>query len=160
MPRIRAAAVAGCLAAAVLAGAPAGLLVASSAARAAPVESLEIASRNGVHVFQVEIVKTEEGRERGLMYRKTLPEGTGMLFDFKTAQQVSFWMRNTLVPLDMLFIRADGSIATIHANAKPLDETPIPSQAPVRYVLEIIGGSASSMGIAVGDKVTLPPSVK
>jgi uncharacterized membrane protein (UPF0127 family) len=75
-----------------------------------------------------------------------------MLFDFQTEQQVQFWMQNTLIPLDMLFISADGVVKTIHVNAKPMDTTPIPSQVPVRFVLEIPGGRSVEIGLKPGDR--------
>jgi uncharacterized protein len=106
--------------------------------------------------FAVELVDTPMGRAQGLMHRETLPQGTGMLFDFHTEQPVSFWMRNTLIPLDMLFIDSGGRILRIHARAQPLDETQIPSIYPVQAVLEIGGGEAERLGIAVGDRVRHP----
>jgi uncharacterized membrane protein (UPF0127 family) len=131
-----------------------------TAASAADLETVEIATKQGVRIFTVEVVNTEADRAKGLMFRKTLPEGTGMLFDFKVDQPVSFWMRNTLIPLDMIFIRSNGEVANVHENAKPMDETPIPSAGPVRTVLEIIGGSARKLGIAAGDQVALPSSMR
>ena len=115
--------------------------------------TLEIVSRNGVHPFAVELATNDEERTRGLMFRKELPEGRGMLFDFKEEQAVSFWMRNTYIPLDMIFIRADGRILRIAENTEPLSEKLIPSGGPVRAVLEVIGGTARKMGIAPGDRV-------
>jgi uncharacterized protein len=103
--------------------------------------------------FSVEVVDTIEGRARGLMFRKELPDRHGMLFDFKREQHVSFWMRNTVIPLDMLFIDGTGRIVKIHANATPLSETPIPSDQPVRAVLEVAGGWSAALGIAIGDQV-------
>ncbi len=88
------------------------------------------------------------------MYRKELPEGRGMLFDFKREQEVGFWMKNTYIPLDMIFIRADGTIRRIAANTEPLSERMVPAGGPVRYVLEVIGGTARKLGIEPGDKVT------
>jgi uncharacterized membrane protein (UPF0127 family) len=103
--------------------------------------------------FDIEMATTEPQRERGLMYRKQLGPYEGMLFDFHEERPVSFWMQNTLIPLDMLFIRADGHIANVHAEAKPRDTTSIPSDGPVAFVLEIPGGRAAELGIAAGDLV-------
>ena len=123
---------------------------------AAELKTLEIASKTGVHVFAVEIADTDATREKGLMFRKSLPEGQGMLFDFHEEQPVGFWMQNTYIPLDMIFIRGDGSILRIAENTEPLSTRIIPSGGPVRAVLELIGGSARKFGIAPGDKVAFP----
>jgi uncharacterized membrane protein (UPF0127 family) len=131
-------------------------LTVSLAARAADETTLEIVTKNGVHVFSVELARTDEERQKGLMFRKELPEGKGMLFDFKPDQDVSMWMRNTYIPLDMLFINADGTIRRIAENTEPLSEKTIPSGGPVRGVLEVIGGTAKKLGIAAGDKVAHP----
>ena len=125
-------------------------------ARAADPHTLEIASKTGVHVFSVEIADTEAAREKGLMFRKKLPEGQGMLFDFHREQDVTFWMQNTYIPLDMIFIRANGQILSIVENADPLSTKLIPSGGPVLGVLEVIGGTASKLGIAPGDRVAHP----
>src|SRR5690349_411818 len=101
---------------------------------------LTIANAKGDYVFNVEVVDTNESRAQGLMFRTSLAPDAGMLFDFKEIRPVSFWMQNTLIPLDMLFIRHDGTIANIHVNAKPMDPTSIPSDGPVEFVLEIAGG--------------------
>jgi hypothetical protein len=101
--------------------------------------------------FNIEVVDTEAGRERGLMYRKSLAPDAGMLFDFLTPQPVEFWMENTYIPLDMVFIAGDGTVTSIHADAKPMDTTPIPSGGPVQFVLEIAGGRATEIGLAPGD---------
>jgi uncharacterized protein len=129
------------------------VVLAAGVARAAEVQTLEIASKTGVHVFQVEMAITPEEKERGLMYRRELPEGQGMLFDFQFDQNVAFWMKNTYIPLDMLFIRGDGRILRIAENTEPLSERNIPSGGPVRAVLEVIGGTAKKLGIAAGDRV-------
>jgi uncharacterized protein len=99
---------------------------------------------------------TDQERERGLMFRKQLPEGQGMLFDFKQEQEVSMWMENTYIPLDMIFIRRDGRIWRIAENAEPLSRTIISSDGPVLAVLEVIGGTAKKLGIAPGDRVGAP----
>jgi uncharacterized membrane protein (UPF0127 family) len=131
-------------------------LLAAGPARAADQRTLEIASKTGVHSFAVEIANTEAQREKGLMFRKNLPDGQGMLFDFKREQDVSFWMQNTYIPLDMIFIRGDGSILRIVENAEPLSTRLIPSGGPVLAVLEVIGGTARKLGIAPGDRVAHP----
>jgi uncharacterized protein len=133
-----------------------GLLVAAGPARPAGLQTLEIASKTGVHVFSVEVVDNDADRAKGLMFRKELPEGKGMLFDFHSEQNVSFWMENTYIPLDMLFIRGDGRILSIAENTEPLSTRIIPSGGPVRLVLEVIAGTARKLGIAPGDKVASP----
>lgn len=90
------------------------------------------------------------------MFRKELPEGHGMLFDFKQEQPVAFWMHNTYIPLDMIFIAGDGRIVRIAENTQPQSDRLIPSGAPVRAVLEVIAGTASKFGIAPGDRVESP----
>jgi uncharacterized membrane protein (UPF0127 family) len=103
--------------------------------------------------FNIELALNEAQRSRGLMFRDKLGAYEGMLFDFFQEQPVSFWMKNTLIPLDMVFIAGDGTIRHVHANAVPLSTDTIPSQFPVRAVLEINGGSARLLGIKPGDKV-------
>ncbi len=125
-------------------------------AMAADPRVVEIATKNGVHAFAVELATTEAERAQGLMNRKELPEGQGMLFDFHRDQEVGFWMRNTYIPLDMIFIRSDGRIMRIAENTEPLSEKIVPSTTPVRGVLEVIGGTARKLGIAVGDRVAHP----
>ncbi|MCG6203605.1 DUF192 domain-containing protein [Rhodopseudomonas sp. HC1] len=125
-------------------------------ARAAKMETLEIASKTGVHVFTVEIATSDKERETGLMYRKELADGLGMLFDFRPEQPVSMWMKNTYIPLDMIFIQADGRILRIAENTEPLSTRIIPSGGPVTGVLEVIGGTAKKLGIAPGDRVGHP----
>jgi hypothetical protein len=123
-------------------------------------QTLEIASKSGVHVFSVELAVTDEERERGLMFRKQLPEGQGMLFDFKREQEVSMWMENTYVPLDMIFIRKDGRILRIAENTEPLSRAIISSRGQVLAVLEVLGGTANKLGIAAGDRVGAPMFAK
>jgi hypothetical protein len=139
----------------------AGLLVAAFAilavfipAHAAGEATLEIVSGSGVHAFSVELATNDEERSRGLMFRKELPEGHGMLFDFDRDQPVAFWMHNTYIPLDMIFIRGDGRILRIAENTEPLSDRLVPSGGAVRAVLEVIGGTARKLGIAPGDRVT------
>jgi uncharacterized membrane protein (UPF0127 family) len=106
----------------------------------------------GDFAFNLEIADTEAQREKGLMFRTALAPDAGMLFDYHKEQLATFWMQNTLIPLDMIFIAADGTVKTIHVNARPLDTTPIPSDVPVRFVLEIAGGRSEEIGLKVGDK--------
>ena len=122
-------------------------------AQAAGQDTIEIVSGTGVHAFAVELATSDSERERGLMYRKALPEGHGMLFDFGREMPVSFWMHNTYIPLDMIFIRNDGHILRIAENAEPLSDKLIPSGGPIRAVLEVIGGTARKLGIAPEDRV-------
>ena len=128
-------------------------IVISTPAWTASKETLEIVTQSGVRAFAVEVVANDEERQKGLMFRKELPEGTGMLFDFQVEAPVSFWMKNTYVPLDMIFIRGDGTIASIAQNTEPMSERLIPSNAPVRGVLEVIAGTARKLGIKPGDRV-------
>jgi uncharacterized membrane protein (UPF0127 family) len=133
-----------------------GLFLAVGPASPAGQQTIEIATKTGVHLFAVELVDTEAERAKGLMYRKELPEGRGMLFDFHREQEVSFWMQNTYIPLDMIFIRGDGRIHRIAENTEPLSTRMIPSGGPVRAVLEVIGGTTRKLGIAPGDRVASP----
>jgi hypothetical protein len=132
------------------------LLFAGGPARTAGEQTLEIASKTGVHSFSVEIAENDADRAKGLMYRKELPEGRGMLFDFHRDQEVSFWMQNTYIPLDIIFIRGDGRILRIEENTEPLSTKLIPSRGAVRAVLEVIGGTSRKLGIAPGDRVASP----
>jgi uncharacterized membrane protein (UPF0127 family) len=122
-------------------------------ANAATVEQVEIITKNGVRTFDAEIAVTDQERMTGLMYRKELPDGRGMLFDFGQPQLVVMWMKNTYVSLDMIFIRADGTIARIAENTTPLSEAIIPAGIPVKGVLEVVAGTARKYGIAPGDRV-------
>jgi uncharacterized protein len=140
----------------VLAVAVALCAFAGAAARAASVQPLEIVTKNGVQVFSVEMATTEQEKETGLMYRKELPDGKGMLFDFSPEQQVSMWMKNTYISLDMIFIRADGRILRIAENTEPLSTKIIPSGGPAKGVLEVIAGTAKKYGIEPGDRVAHP----
>jgi hypothetical protein len=132
----------------------AAILVGSPAlARGLKVERLDVVTSTGVHHFKVEVADTEATRDRGLMFRTSLKSDRGMLFDFKQVAGVSFWMRNTLIPLDMIFIGADGHVVSIARNAVPHDETPIPSGGAVLGVLEVRGGRAAEIGAMPGDVV-------
>lgn len=132
--------------------------VAGNSATAAKTIAVTITSTNGAHVFQVERAKTSAEQERGLMYRTDLTDTNGMLFwpypPEGPAREASFWMKNTPSSLDIIFIRPDGTIATIAENAVPQDETPLTSGEPVGAVLEIKGGRSAALGIVAGDKVS------
>jgi uncharacterized membrane protein (UPF0127 family) len=131
-------------------------LCVAPAAMAASIQPLEIVTKSGVHVFSVEMATTEEEKTNGLMYRKELPDGKGMLFDFSPEQQISMWMKNTYIPLDMIFIRADGRILRIAENTEPLSTKIISSGGLARGVLEVIAGTAQKYGIQPGDRVAHP----
>ena len=120
---------------------------------------LTVTSSNGPHKFSVEVAKTNAEQERGLMYRTGIPADSGMLFAPYPAEgggpkEASFWMENTPSPLDIIFIRADGTIARIAENTVPFSQDRILSGEPVTAVLEINGGRSSELGIAEGDKVS------
>jgi len=134
----------------------AALMLALPLAACSNDNQLTIVSGDERHMFNVELVDTPETRAQGLMFRDELAPDAGMLFDFFEERQVAFWMRNTLIPLDMIFIDAEGEIQTIHVNARPLDPTSIPSQVPVRFVLEIPGGRSVELGLEPGDTVEHP----
>lgn len=122
------------------------------------VDPLVIVKQDGTReTFRVEVAETGYHLQRGLMFRDSMPRDEGMLFYFGGGEgEVSFWMKNTLIPLDMVFIRADGSIAHIHENAVPLSLQSAPSLHPVAAVLEINGGEASARSIKTGDRVDHP----
>lgn len=117
---------------------------------------LTIATASGMHKFEVELATTPAQMEQGLMYRRHLPEDAGMLFDFGHPMMTAFWMKNTLIPLDMLFVGADGRIVNIHERAVPQSLDTIPSTAPVRAVIELNGGTVARLGIKPGDRVIYP----
>ena len=125
-------------------------------AGAAGLEPLEIVTASGTHVLQVEIAKDEASRALGLMNRRYMPPDYGMLFEFDRDAPQSFWMKNTYIPLDMIFISRAGVVTKIVENAEPLSERVIPSGPPCAAVLELNGGTAAAIGLKVGDKVRHP----
>jgi len=125
-------------------------------ARAANFQPLEIVTKNGVQVFSVEMATTPEEKQTGLMYRKELADGKGMLFDFSPEQEVSMWMKNTYISLDMIFIGADGRILRIAENTEPLSTRIISSKGLTKGVLEVPAGTAQKYGIRPGDRVGHP----
>lgn len=114
---------------------------------------LTILSGDHEHRFTVEVARTSEEQATGLMNRSSLAPDRGMIFPFEAPREASFWMKNTLIPLDMIFVRADGTIANIEANTVPLLLQPVYSAGPVAAVLEIAGGRSAELGIKAGDKV-------
>ena len=114
---------------------------------------LTIASRGRTHRFTVEVARSPEEQAQGLMHRQSLAPDRGMIFPYDPPQPASFWMKNTLIPLDMIFVRADGSIARVAANTVPLSLEPVGAGEPVAAVLELAGGRAAELGIAEGDRV-------
>ena len=117
---------------------------------------LTIHSSSGDHRFTVNVAATPEQQQRGLMFVRSLAPDRGMIFTYDPPQNVAFWMKNTFIPLDMLFIRADGRIARIAANTVPHSLDPVPSREPVVAVLEIRGGRAAELGVRAGDLVEWP----
>lgn len=122
---------------------------------------VRIASSNGAHDFQVEVAATVDQQAQGLMFRTDIPADGGMIFtpypaDGGPPREASFWMKNTPSPLDIIFIRPDGTIAHIAENTVPFSETPVMSGEPVAAVLEIRGGRSAELGIAEGDRVSWP----
>ena len=142
-----------------LPGAPFGTAPAraqESAQQSARLEPLAIRSASGEHRFQVEVMRNDAERARGLMFRRSMPASHGMLFDFEVVEPVSMWMKNTYLSLDMLFIRADGTVARIAADTEPLSTAIVPSGEPVLAVLELNAGTAEKLGIRAGDRVDHP----
>jgi uncharacterized protein len=131
-------------------------VLADAPARGAGLEPLQIVTATGTHDFQVEIAKDEASRARGLMDRRYMPADHGMLFEFDREEPEAFWMKDTYIPLDMIFISRSGMVTNIVANAEPLSERAIPSGPPCIGVLELNGGTAANIGLKVGDKVRHP----
>ncbi len=118
--------------------------------------ALTIRSANRSHRFTVEVARSPEEQRRGLMFRRSLADDRGMIFPYDAPLEVAFWMKNTLIPLDMIFIRADGTIARIAANTTPGLLQPVPAGEPVVAVLELRGGRSAELGIRPGDRVEWP----
>lgn len=139
-------------------GLPAFLSYISTAHARMAVEPLTIQPAGGGEPrrFQVEVARTDQEKSVGLMFRTKLADDAGMLFAYGPPQTITMWMRNTYIPLDMLFIQADGTIARIEVNTEPLSERIIDSGMPVSAVLELAGGAAERLGIKAGDKVSHP----
>lgn len=144
------------LALACAAWAPVAIAQGSKSATSNLLEALTIATASGEHRFQVEVARTDEQRARGLMFRRFMPQDRGMLFDFKTEQPVMMWMRNTYIPLDMIFIARDGRVINIAENTEPMSERTIASAAPAFAVLELNAGMSRQIGLKSGDRISHP----
>lgn len=117
---------------------------------------LKITTADGVRTFAVEVARTVEQQRIGMMFRRSVAGNRGMLFPYSDPQPVAFWMKDTLIPLDIIFIRPDRTVARIEDNAEPQSLEPIPSYEPIVAVLEIGGGRAAQLGIRPGDRVDWP----
>ena len=118
-----------------------------------PFESLNIVTQSGKHRLDVEVMRTPDEQARGLMFRQSMADTSGMLFDFGLDRPVSMWMKNTYISLDMVFITADGTVNRVEERTEPLSERTIASGAPVRAVLELNAGVARTLGMRSGDKI-------
>jgi hypothetical protein len=118
---------------------------------------LDIVTRSGRHAFTVEIAETDAQRAQGLMFRSRLAPDGGMLFIYPADRRLSMWMKNTLIPLDMLFVASDGKVVGIHERAVPHSLRSIASPVPARAVVELAGGTVGRLGIRVGDRVVSKP---
>ncbi|HEX3536626.1 MAG TPA: DUF192 domain-containing protein [Stellaceae bacterium] len=121
-----------------------------------PTAPLTIVTASGPHRFTVEVATTPAQMEQGLMFRQSLAPDAGMIFDYGGVSMASMWMKNTLIPLDMLFVDAKGRVIGIHERAVPQSLDTIPSPGPARAVIELNGGTAARLGIRPGDKVVFP----
>lgn len=119
-------------------------------------EKLVLVTAAGERAIEVEVAETLQEKAVGLMFRRSLPESSGMLFPYEAPQEVTMWMRNTFIPLDMVFIRADGVVHRIEARTEPLSERTIASRGPVTAVLELAGGVAEKLGLRPGDHILHP----
>ena len=118
--------------------------------------TLVIKTASGDHNFNIEVATTQQEQALGLMFRRSLPENAGMLFLYDPPQPAAMWMKNTLIPLDMVFIAPDGRVLRIESNAEPLSTTVIPSDGDISAVLELNGGEADKIGLRRGDRVIYP----
>ena len=156
LPRVPVAAALACLALAVSDPIPGARAQAPAHAATAQAEPLTIVTAKGPKRFDVEVMRDDAGRSRGLMFRRHMAPDHGMLFDFERDEPVTMWMKNTYLPLDMVFIRRDGTITRIAADTEPLSTAIIPSGSPVLAVLELNAGVAAKLGIQPGDRIEHP----
>jgi len=135
------------------------LLLAALPARALETfgtSELTVQTAGGPQKFTIELALSPAQMEQGLMFRRSMAPNAGMLFDFKAPTNVTMWMKNTVIPLDMLFLDPKGRIIDIHERAVPYSTDMIAAKAPSRYVIELNGGTAARLGIKPGDQVTSP----
>jgi uncharacterized membrane protein (UPF0127 family) len=132
------------------------LISAAAAIGACAPDKLELRGEFGAVRFAVAVADDPRERAQGLMHVEFMPRMSGMLFVYERPQAVSFWMENTLIPLDMIFADETGTVQRIHENAVPLDRTPIPGGPDIQYVLEINGGMSARLGLAPGDEMRHP----
>ena len=116
-------------------------------------ETLKLVTANATHVIDIEIADTPAEKAQGLMFRTRLDDKSGMLFFYEAPQEITMWMRNTYIPLDMVFIRADGTVHRIESRTEPLSEDIIASRGNVTACLELAGGAAERLGLKPGDRV-------
>ena len=121
--------------------------------------AVELVTSSGSHRFHVWVANDEASRQQGLMHVRRLPPDHGMLFLFERIQYASFWMKDTYIALDLVFIARDGSVVNVARNARPLSVDPIVSKAPVKAVLELVAGTATRIGLAAGDRIVHPAFV-
>jgi len=133
-----------------------GLLVPWHGGMAAGTVTLVLKTARGDHNFNIEVATTDQERALGLMFRRSLPENAGMLFIYDPPQPATMWMKNTFIPLDMVFISAEGTVHRIESNTEPFSTTTIPSDGDVVGVLELNAGEADKIGLKRGDKVIYP----
>jgi uncharacterized membrane protein (UPF0127 family) len=122
-------------------------------AHAMRLETLKLITARGTHVIDIEVTETPAEKAQGLMFRTRLADTAGMLFFYETPQEITMWMRNTYIPLDMVFIRADGVVHRIEARTEPLSENIVASRGNVTACLELAGGAAERLGLKAGDRV-------
>ncbi len=119
-------------------------------------DTLKLITASGTHVFQIEVAESDVDKARGLMFRRELADDGGMLFPYSPPQEITMWMRNTYISLDMVFIRADGIVHRIETGTEPFSERVIPSEGDAAAVLEVKAGTAARIGLKAGDRVEHP----
>lgn len=131
-------------------------LLQTAVARAEALQKLQIVTSTGAHEFLVELADSPDERAKGLMFRRAMPQDHGMLFDFHQITPVMMWMKNTYIPLDMVFVSREGHVTSVAADAKPMSEEIISSGQPAYAVIELNAGVARKIGLAPGDEVRHP----